>query len=139
MCRCIFVIAHPSTFACMCVNKNHVHPGNTGPTCRASAPTGCTTTCGNAGVRTTTRTCISSAGQAVNAYLCGNCVTSSTPCPAIPACTHASMCLQVCWCARVPHANDHAQLLVPMCCHVRTCNHTNKMQICMFAGTNAGM
>ena len=71
--------------------------------CQASAPTGCTATCGNAGVQTTTRTCISSAGQAVDSYWCqeqaaqglrvtgATCVTSTTPCPAIQQCMHAQV------------------------------------------------
>ena len=63
----------------------------TGPICRALPPTGCTATCGNAGVKTTTRTCISSAGQAVDAYLCGNCKTSSAPCPAVAACLQTTL------------------------------------------------
>ena len=59
--------------------------------CQDSFPTGCTATCGNAGVRTTTRTCISSAGQAVDAHFCGNCVTSSVPCPAVAACLQTTI------------------------------------------------
>ena len=81
--------------------RNHIgvymlHTAAAGLTysCEASTPTGCTATCGYAehrptSIRTTTRTCISSAGQAVDSYLCGNCATSTTTCPAIPECMHA--------------------------------------------------
>ena len=56
-------------------------------TCQVSAPTACYATCGNAGVRTTTRTCMSSTGAPAAASSCSNCETSTSPCPAVPPCT----------------------------------------------------
>ena len=87
--------------------------------CQVSAPTGCSATCGSAGVRTTTRTCISSAGAAAQAYLCGNCETSITPCQSVPACASAHI-LACRWLVVVcSHECMHACILE----RVRICTH----------------
>ena len=58
--------------------------------CIVGSTTECSASCGVAGVRTTARSCRSTLGASrtvVDSHFCaGDCRTSSTPCPALPAC-----------------------------------------------------
>ena len=108
---CACAQAHPGMHACHCATGVSYN-------CQVLGSTGCTATCGSAGFFGHTCACMSSNGAPAQAYLCGNCETSSTPCPPVPACTpaHKRACgflVAACTCECVhmcTHAWIHAHL-----------------------------
>ena len=95
VCHCACTCAQSQTSACVAAStismhaqRRHFAAGITYSCQTSLAPTGCTATCGDAGVRTTTRTCMSPLWEPVASSFCSNCVSSTSPCPAVPACAH---------------------------------------------------